>query len=45
MKLWKEELLVDMFKITEGIFHNCCQNKDIVDFQNLQDKLKSMTLN
>ena len=36
--------MVNIFKFTEWNFDNCCQSKDVVDFQNLQGKLEPLTL-
>ena len=46
MKLWKEDLLANIFKFAQGIFDIYCQlqSKDMTDFHNLQGKLVPVTL-
>ena len=44
MKLSKEDLMVNIFKCTQGIFDIYCQSKTIADFYNLEGKLKPLTL-
>ena len=40
MKLWKGDLLVNIFKFTQEIFSIYCQSKDMADSHNLQGKLE-----
>ena len=35
MKFWEEDLMVNIFKFTQGVFDIYLQSKDIADFQNL----------
>ena len=44
MKLWKEDLRMNIFKFTQGIFHIYHRSKDTADFHNLQGKLELVTL-
>ena len=44
MKLFKEDVLVDIVKFTQGIFDIYCSSEDMGDFLNLQGKLESTTL-
>ena len=44
MKLWKEDLLENIFKITQMIVGIYCQSRDMEDFRNLQGNLSSVTL-
>ena len=36
MKLSEEDLLIDVFEFTQGIFDICCQSKDMENFHNSQ---------
>ena len=40
----REDLLVNIFKFTEGIFYIYCQSKDMEDFLNLLDKFEPPNL-
>ena len=44
MRLCQENLLVNIFKFTEGIFDICSQSKDMAEFRNSKGKLEPMTL-
>ena len=44
MKVWKDGLLMNIFNSVEGTFDIYCQNKDIIDFYNLQGKLEHIPL-
>ena len=35
MNFWEEDLMVNIFKFTQGVFDIYLQSKDIADFQNL----------
>ena len=45
MKLYKEYLLVKIFKCIESFFDIYCQSKDMADFDVLQGKLEPPDLN
>ena len=45
MKLCKEDLMLNIFKFTEGTFDIYHSNKDMADYHNLQGKLEPMTAN
>ena len=44
MKLWNEDLQLNIFKATKGIVDIYCQSKDMTYFHNLPGKLKHVTL-
>ena len=44
MKLYKEDLLVNIVKLTEMVFEIFCPSEDMADFLHLQGKLEPMTL-
>ena len=44
MRICKEDLLVNIFTFTWGIFDIYIQSEDMVNFHNLQGRLKAVTL-
>ena len=44
MKLCKDDLLTKIFKFIPGTFNVYCPSEDMVDFLNVQGKLKPLTL-